>query len=370
MFTPCVLVVEHIVKSKRSAYAAGVVTSTSIVASVARLVWVKEVHHGAVGALHRQARIERKAWQEGESGLAGSDELVVVGAVVLGARQILKRAGHVDTVEVVIVLSGVVGIPYRSIGGSVDDRHEHAATVGTCTRDDASAVGVVRVGYRSVEPQPLLEVVLHRCTDVVAAEIGLAEHTGLFGEAAGNHVAELVCSVGHLQLVVLHGSRAERFVHPVGLVGESFGQLHESNLVLQLLILPCVEHLGSVVHARERVVGIEAHLCHAGLALLGSDDDHTVCSAATVDGCRRGILEYLDVGNVVGCKEVDILERHTVNDVERVVGTIERGCTTHADGRCRTRLTVGLRYVQTGCLALHTLSCAHDGAALKVFGRH
>src|SRR3712207_5016618 len=89
-------------------------------------------------------------------------------------------------------------------------------------------------------------------------------------------------------------------------------------------------------------MGVEAYLCHAGLALLGADDDHAVGRTATIDGRRGGVFQYLNVVNVVGREVVDVVNRHSVDHVEWVVGTVERRSTTHTDGRCRSGLAVGL----------------------------
>ena len=52
---------------------------------------------------------------------------------------------------------------------------------------------------------------------------------------------------------------------------------------------------------------IQRNFCYTGLALLGIDDDNAVGCAATVDGCRGGILQNLDVINVVRRQIVDIM---------------------------------------------------------------
>ena len=54
------------------------------------------------------------------------------------------------------------------------------------------------------------------------------------------------------------------------------------------------------------------------LTLLGGDDDYTACSFCTIDGSRRGILQHVDLLNVV---RVDLRETacklHTIQDDKR-----------------------------------------------------
>ena len=117
-------------------------------------------------------------------------------------------------------------------------------------------------------------------------------------------------------------------------------------------------------------MGIEADFGHTLFALLGADDDHTVGGTATVDGRTRGILQDLDVVNIICCQKVDILERHTVDHIERIVRTIQRSSTTHANGRRTTWLTIGLRDLQSGSLSLHTLGSRDNRTAFQILGRN
>ena len=56
-------------------------------------------------------------------------------------------------------------------------------------------------------------------------------------------------------------------------------------------------HLVHVVLRRYR--GVERHIQFALRTFFRSDDDHTVCCARSVDGCRSGILEDLNGLDVV-----------------------------------------------------------------------
>ena len=260
-------------------------------------------------------------------------------------------------------------IPNGCIGRCIDDRHQHTSSVGTSTGNDAATVGVVGIGHTGIQAQPFAQVVLHGSAEIVALEVRLLDDTVLTGITAAEMIAEFIRTVGNLQLIVLHRTRAEGLLFPVRLVGQVVGQFHQSDFVLQFLILPGIEHLRRVVHLRERIVGVQTHLCHTFLTLLGADDDDTVGSTATVDSGRGGILQNLDVIDIVGREEVDILEGHAVHHIQRIVGTVQRSGTTHANGGRRTGLSVRLRNLQTGGLTLHTLCGTDDGTSFQVFRR-
>ena len=94
-----------------------------------------------------------------------------------------------------------------------------------------------------------------------------------------------------------------------------------------------IEHFHLVGVGLNCQTGIEVDSHLALLASLGSDDDHTIGSTASVNTGRCGILQHLDALDVVTVQFVHTgLCGHTVDDVERVV-VVQRTDTTNADGR-------------------------------------
>lgn len=116
-------------------------------------------------------------------------------------------------------------------------------------------------------------------------------------------------------------------------------------------------------------MGIETDLGHAGLTLLRADDDDTVGGPATIDGGTGGIFQNLDVVDVAGSQIVNVVYGHTVDHVERIVGTIQGGGAAYTNRRCRTWLSVGLTDLQSGRLALHPLHGTYNGARVEIGGR-
>ena len=68
---------------------------------------------------------------------------------------------------------------------------------------------------------------------------------------------------------------------------------------------------------------IQGYLGYTSLTLLGSDNDDTIGCARTIDCGRRGILQYLDIINIIGCQKVDIGHWHTIYYIERIVAAIQ-----------------------------------------------
>ena len=366
------LVVEHIVPNHYGIDGTRVVARTVVVSTIARLDRVEEVHRSAMGAVEVELAGEGQALgEQRDDGLACAQELVPRSLVVLGARKVFGRRSDVDTIEIVIVLAWVLGIPDGGIGGRVDDGGDYATAIRTCTRNDARSLErIVAIGDAGADGEPLADVVVDGGTHVVAAEVTLLEHTILSRIATRKVVAKLFVAIGHRKLVVLGETCAIDLILPVGTIHEVGRQFHQANLVLQGLVLLGIERCLIVAHGVHTHMSVEANLGDTFLALLGADDDDAIGCTRTVDGCRRGILEHLDALDVICTQIVDIGKRHSIDHVERVVRTVERSGTAYTDGGRRTRLSVGLRDLQACSLALHTRNCAHDGAGFEVLGRY
>ncbi len=119
---------------------------------------------------------------------------------------------------------------------------------------------------------------------------------------------------------------------------------------------------------------------------LGLHEDDAVGTAAAVDGGRRRVLQYRDrldvvrvdrVERVAGQRGVDavdhragdgrlVLERHTIDDVERVVARRDRRTATDADLDAAARLAVVGRHLQARDATLQELVRVGDDADVRV----
>ena len=346
-------------------------TLAILVAAVLRLVRVEEGGGDDVAAVQREGGLEGQfLGNERDERAARCNQSVLAVAVVAATFQVLQRAGDIGAVEIVVVLAGIIRVHDRRVLRGVDDGQHRAATVGARAHLAGAVAVVVGIGDVGRHAQPLAHVALHIGPEVIAVEEGRLQHAFLVLIAGREVIAHLLVAVGHGHLVVLHVAGGVRLVPPVGLVGQSVGQRDEADFVHQFLVLGGVQRLDLVGHLREAGLDAQADLGVAGLPGLGGDEDHAVGGTRTVDGCRRGILQDLHGGNVVGREKFDVVHRHTIHDIQRVVAAVERGSATHADVQVAAGLAGRLDDADAGRLALHGLRGREDRTVLDVVGRH
>ena len=281
-------------------------------------VAVASVHIGVVVALHEvRHRVDVGVVHEGDTLLV----MLLVGLCVL----------VVSVPE--ILLSGVAcsGDPAaHGLCGVVGDGVVDGALVAEVVADVISFGGGVDL---QVLVKELGREVESECHTV---HLGSLDDTVGVGVAEVHVIRQYACCTSHTQVVVGAYCGAEHFVLPVGVGlaeegadGRSlFGACDDS--LTELLGAHCLIFLAWCVHIH---VGREVHLGLAALAFLGSNDDHTVGRARTVDGGCRSVLEH--------CHALDILRRnhtegvahtlhsvvaqgHTVDHDKWVVGCVER----------------------------------------------
>ena len=108
----------------------------------------------------------------------------------------------------------------------------------------------------------------------------------------------------------------------------------------------------SVSRNRDRAIEVDLHL--ALLTLLGSDDDDTIGSTATIDRSRCSILEHLNALDVITIEFVHTrLGWHTINNIKRII-VVQRTDTTNTYGGSSRRRTVSCN-IHTRNAALKSL---------------
>ncbi len=126
--------------------------------------------------------------------------------------------------------------------------------------------------------------------------------------------------------------------------------------------LVACEDLHMLEHGTEADVTIVGHFQFlTGFTLLGRDQDDTIRRARTIYSSSRRILQYgegLDIVRVNQRQRVGhtldtiVIHCQTVDDDQRVVGSVQRRSTTDTDRCSTTRGTTIGRYVHTGDLTL------------------
>ena len=83
---------------------------------------------------------------------------------------------------------------------------------------------------------------------------------------------------------------------------------------------------------------------------LCGDDHHAGGSTVTIEGGRSCVLQHRHAGDVAGVevRDIAVVDR-SINDIQRVVATIDGTNTTNTNLRFRTRLTVGTVDLNARC---------------------
>ena len=126
------------------------------------------------------------------------------------------------------------------------------------------------------------------------------------------------------------------------LIVTSFDRLPDVEVVVvtivsatQLILIVCIvvwRH--SLYQLRYFLVAERSIEVHLGLALrtaLGCNDDNTIGTTGTIDGCRGSILQHVDALDFARSDVADRAYRETVNDVEWRVVLRKGTATTHAN---------------------------------------
>ena len=99
------------------------------------------------------------------------------------------------------------------------------------------------------------------------------------------------------------------------------------------------QHVHLLPAVLESPVRVERDVHLAFPTRLGGDQDHTVCTTATVDSGCRSVLQNLHRLDIIRREELNVRGDHTVHYIQRVVATDSRTDTADTDGSGLTGLT-------------------------------
>ena len=139
----------------------------------------------------------------------------------------------------------------------------------------------------------------------------------------------------------------------------------------------CVEHVDCLLLPAERHATVVRYLDVARVALLCRDDDDTIGTAATIDGGGRSVFQHvegLDVLRVDDREDVGhtlhaiVVDRHVVDDDQRIVAGVEGRAATDADVGLGARRTTLACDSHTGHLTYEqVLGVDHNTLVLAVW---
>ena len=169
--------------------------------------------------------------------------------------------------------------------------------------------------------------------------------------------------------MVMADTRAEHFLLPVN-VGTTV--LQRDAIVLCILAqLAGSSHIVGLEDVVECSITIIGHVGSLFTTVFGGDDDHTISSLRTIDGCCSSITEHIDAFDIVGRNHRNVDAGNAVNNIVRLhSGTrTQRRSTTQRDGGSAVR--VGCRRNnQSGNLTLQHLTGIGEDTLVQVFGLH
>ena len=147
--------------------------------------------------------------------------------------------------------------------------------------------------------------------------------------------------------------RTEAVLHVIGNL--LCAVTHRADTQFGLHKVLALEHIHLFPAILESPVRIEVDVHLAFATGLGSDDDHTVGSTATVDSGGRSVLEDLHRLDVGRRQPFDVTRDHSIDHIQRVVTAQSRTDTADTDGSRLTGLTRTGSDCHTGGTALQRL---------------
>jgi len=137
---------------------------------------------------------------------------------------------------------------------------------------------------------------------------------------------------------------------------------------LPFYIISCAQCLQGLCHFFPGIVGIIRYTQFSFLSAFSRYQNYTVCTAGTVNSCRRCIFQYSHILNI-GCGNVaDRLYRETVYDKQRSIVTCDRTTTTYANLHFCVRRTFGSGDLYTRHFTLQGFCCRSYGNGAQYFG--
>ena len=131
----------------------------------------------------------------------------------------------------------VQSVPNRSIRRSIDNRQNNTSPIRSCTHSASSIACIVGIRDISTNGQPFTNLIFEIHTEVITFVVRDIQHT-LFIQISGRKIVfHLLVAIGYSNLIILGLPCLVCLVKPIGAVGQSVRQRHQSDLVLQFFVL-------------------------------------------------------------------------------------------------------------------------------------
>ena len=140
-----------------------------------------------------------------------------------------------------------------------------------------------------------------------------------------NDVLPIVCSYIFIHVHVLVVTKVICVRSNVLLI------LKQSKLILPLSIIIRSEQIHSLCNLLYAIVSVVANVYLTTLTALSGNEDYTISTTATIDCCRRSILQDCDVFDVGSRDVTNTIYRETIYNIKRIVALGDRTTTAHAN---------------------------------------
>ena len=268
-----------------------------------------------------------------------------------------------------IIIIRAVGIIYRGVrrmgdGAEPGTGSKHATTVVRY----ASHLVQGSIGIDSHQ-QVLEDIALVIDAAGIACKACAFDDTILILVTAADAIARYLITAYGRNLVFLLEACAQGLALPVITLSGIGKVVTQFSVLIQFMPDVCpllgVQEVQFPGDATPSERGVITDVVFAVRALLGGDDDHTVGTTGTIDGCGRHVLQHLDALDVRGIQERQrveggvarfgtsacrcriVIHDESVDHIEWFVTAGDGVSTTDADDAGSTRLTRGLGDIQT-----------------------
>ena len=202
------------------------------------------------------------------------------------------------------------------------------------------------------------------------------------------HIGWFLCSSRNWKCMTVHPRSRSKSIKPIHIIiifnsnqfwcwkyfiiRNIFSVTFSSSRVFpcKLDILLSIHHIGSIHIIFKSNGTIITDFRSSGFSSFGSHDYNSIRSSGTINSCRRGILQYINLFNVIRIDVFQFSTRNTINYNQWFGTTTNCIQTTNQDIIPTTRLIRWALNIDTRHYALHSTSCTGDTSSRQFFCRN
>ena len=202
----------------------------------------------------------------------------------------------------------------------------------------------------------------NKCTTIETVHSCTTNNTLMVHITQTCHIFSLLGSTCNRQIMVMAETRTKHFILPIGI---STCILYNLTSSTKLRSRSHIKFLQDVIYSYIRIV---SNVGFTFCTILGSNDDDTIGSLGTIDGCSCSITEHIYTLNIIRSNHRYIHTRNTIYDIIWLHGRTfaKRRRTTERNTWRTTWITCSSNY-QTSNLTLQHLTRIGKHPLVQVF---